>query len=592
MARFIRLLKSVSNAFAAMCLRWVNENVIDPSQRREHARLFGFLFVIPPFATLFIVSNIAHIPSLTVTLPLLVMAFALPVLAASWLSLKGTTLARSVITLLAPSGAFLLLTQNSFAPNATMLLLFAIIFFEVLHKNITFKLGGSAAETLCVVSFLASKLSSLEAPQTFYSLLPVALLAMLYAVTVKPQVEAVKAEVTDSFDSFDSLAALVAPHNAFLIAIDRTGSVTNLSSNTETILSVTAEELASGGLVSRVHVADLVSFMSALDAVRSGLPQVETRIRLNRGGGTERKLPQWLMLNISAIPSGDYIHLLGRVDERAESVSGPGTDHDLGVNSLAIVSHELRTPLNAIVGFTDLLRQEMFGALANQRQREYIELVHQSGHHLLELVNALLDMSKLESGSYELTPEAFVPSEAASFAIAMVSAQAQAKKIGLDFIPLTAFEEFKGDRRISQQILINLLSNAVKFTPENGHIRLSVDLDVDRLMLTVEDSGIGMAADKLSKIGTPFYQAHGGHGRCFEGAGLGLALVKQLVRLHGGAFEISSEVGQGTKVKVALPPLALPKSNVSPLHPVASDESVRIIRIAKERDYETQRQTA
>jgi two-component system, cell cycle sensor histidine kinase DivJ len=588
-AKFLSLLKSVGDTFAAMCQRWVNERVTDTDERQSHARLFGFLFAIPPFATLFLIANIAHITSLTVALPLLVLAFAVPVLAASWLSLKGTSFARSSIILMAPSCTFLLLTQNAFAPNATMLLLFAVIFFELVAKRVGIKLGGSAAEMLCVVSFLASKVSAAEAPQTFYSLLPVALLAMLYAASSRAKVEVATVETVDNFDS---LASLVAPHNAFLIAVERTGSVVKLSSNVEALLSLTAEELAGRGLVSRVHVADLVSFMSALDAVRTGMPQVEAKVRLKRGGNADKKLPQWLMLNISAIPDGELIHILGRVEERAELAKDTSGTHDLSSNSLAVVSHELRTPLNAIVGFTDLLRQEMFGALANERQREYIELVHQSGHHLLDLVNALLDMSKLESGTYELTPETFMPSEAASFAIAMVSAQAQAKKIGLDFMPMTAFEEFNGDRRISQQILINLLSNAVKFTPENGHIRLSVDLDDDRLMLIVEDNGIGMAADKLSKIGTPFYQAHSGHARSFEGAGLGLALVKQLVRLHGGAFEISSEEGQGTKIKVALPPLALPKSNISPLHPVASDESVRLIRIAEERDYETQRQTA
>ncbi len=589
MVKFLSLLKSANDTFAAMCLRWVNEHVIDAKERQSHARLFGFLFTIPPFATLFLIANIAQLTSLIVALPLLVLAFAVPVLAASWLSLKGTNFARSAITLMAPSGAFLLLTQNAFAPNATMLLLFAIIFFEMVTKKVSIKLGGSAAETLCVVSFLASKFSTYEAPQTFYSLLPVALLAMLYAASSQSIAEEAKVETADNFDS---LAALAAPHNALLIAVERTGSVVKLSSNAEQLLSLTADELAGRGLVSRVHVADLVSFMSALDAVRTGMSQVEAKIRLKRGGNSDKKLPQWLMLHVSAIPHGELIHILGRVEERAEVASDASGTHDLSSNSLAVVSHELRTPLNAIVGFTDLLRQEMFGALANERQREYIELVHQSGHHLLDLVNALLDMSKLESGTYELTPEAFMPSEAASFAIAMVSAQAQAKKIGLDFMPLTAFEEFNGDRRISQQVLINLLSNAVKFTPENGHIRLSVDLDDNRLMLIVEDNGIGMAADKLSKIGTPFYQAHSGHARSFEGAGLGLALVKQLVRLHGGAFEISSEEGQGTKIKVALPPLALPKSNISPLHPVAGDESVRIIRIAEERDYETQRQTA
>ena len=141
MAKFLSLLKSVSDTFAAMCQRWVNERVVDAKERQSHARLFGFLFAIPPFATLFLIANISHVTSLTVALPQFVLAFAVPVLAASWLSLKGTNFARCSISLMAPSGAFLLLTQNAFAPNATMLLLFAIIFFEVISKKIGMKLG-------------------------------------------------------------------------------------------------------------------------------------------------------------------------------------------------------------------------------------------------------------------------------------------------------------------------------------------------------------------------------------------------------------------------------------------------------------------
>ncbi len=159
-------------------------------------------------------------------------------------------------------------------------------------------------------------------------------------------------------------------------------------------------------------------------------------------------------------------------------------------------------------------------------------------------------------------------------------------------MPLCGLDDFRGDKRVCQQILLNLLSNAVKFTPDNGRIFLRVELENGRLIISVEDTGVGMSQDELSKAGTPFYQASGNHNRLHEGAGLGLSLVRHMAALHGGAMEISSEQGKGTKVRVVLSAVGRSEKVVSYLKLKEADESVRVIQIDEERDHGPQRKKA
>jgi two-component system, cell cycle sensor histidine kinase DivJ len=220
---------------------------------------------------------------------------------------------------------------------------------------------------------------------------------------------------------------------------------------------------------------------------------------------------------------------------------------------LAGVSHELRTPLNAILGFSDILRQDMFGAMANERQREYVELIHQSGAHLLSVVNMILDVSKLDAGAYQIVAEPFEVEEAVSMSLAMVREQAMGKKIELTSALDADVTECTADQRAVQQMLINLLSNAVKFTPEGGTVKVASAQEDGYLVLSVTDSGIGISERDLERIGQPFYQVQNDYTRAFEGTGLGLSLVRGLVELHQGGFSIESETGKGTVVTIRLP---------------------------------------
>ncbi|MCK5933456.1 MAG: HAMP domain-containing histidine kinase [Fulvimarina manganoxydans] len=219
---------------------------------------------------------------------------------------------------------------------------------------------------------------------------------------------------------------------------------------------------------------------------------------------------------------------------------------------LATVSHELRTPLNAIIGFSGILEQELFGALGSDRQREYVDLIQKSGQHLLSVVNELLDVSKMQAGRYELRKERFALSEIVTEAVSMVRCNAETKGLELDIRFPAAPITVEADPRAMRHMLINLLANAVKFTDE-GLVCLEGRLEDEDLILTVTDTGIGIEPDQLGKLGHPFVQASCGHGRHFEGTGLGLAYVKGMAELHGGLMQIESHIGQGTSVTLRLP---------------------------------------
>ena len=189
----------------------------------------------------------------------------------------------------------------------------------------------------------------------------------------------------------------------------------------------------------------------------------------------------------------------------------------------------MRTPLNAIIGFSDILAREYFGTFSDERQREYVGLIHQSGHHLLSLVNTMLDMSKIEAGRYELFAESFKIAEAVSNCEAMLGLQASEKGVTLTHRVARGVDELTADRRAVQQILINLVGNAIKFTDSGGVVSTDVELRGQTLRLVVCDTGIGMPASQIERIGEAFLQGQNSLSRNYEGTGLGLSLVKGLV---------------------------------------------------------------
>lgn len=231
---------------------------------------------------------------------------------------------------------------------------------------------------------------------------------------------------------------------------------------------------------------------------------------------------------------------------------------------LASMSHELRTPLNAVLGFSEMIRDQRLGASATARYREYAADIHDSGTHLLSLIDGLLDVSKIEAGRYELIEQnidlRLVIERAVRTMQPVAAGKQQSIAVDLSAGRIMVF----ADEKALYQVLLNLLSNALKFSHPRGVIDLRVAAGADGIMLAVEDYGVGIPADQLPHVGTPFFQAHAKIARIAGGTGIGLTVTRSLVELHGGSLAIASRYGQGTCVTVTLPlNRVLPSANPS-----------------------------
>ncbi len=219
---------------------------------------------------------------------------------------------------------------------------------------------------------------------------------------------------------------------------------------------------------------------------------------------------------------------------------------------LANVSHELRTPLNAIIGFSDIMSQGLFGPLGSEKYVEYAHDIHGSGCHLLDVINDLLDMSKIEAGRMKLNFDTVDLGAIIEDVTRIMGVRADERHVQLTQDAPQGLV-FKGDRRALKQIMLNLISNGIKFTPENGNVHVSSRLGQDEVIIRIKDSGIGIPAKDLPTLGQPFVQVENQYTKNHVGSGLGLAISRSLVELHAGRLSISSQVGKGTEITIRLP---------------------------------------
>jgi signal transduction histidine kinase len=236
---------------------------------------------------------------------------------------------------------------------------------------------------------------------------------------------------------------------------------------------------------------------------------------------------------------------LARAKEQAEAA-----DH---VKSafLATMSHELRTPLNAILGFTGIMLQGLPGSL-NDEQRKQLAIVQDSGRHLLNLINDVLDISKIEAGQLSLEPTVFDIRQSVEKAVRMVSPLAEHKGVALEAAISGDVGAARNDQRRVEQVLINILNNAVKFT-EEGRVRVSCSREKEHYVLDVSDTGVGIAPEELDAIFKPFHQSETGRMRRHEGTGLGLSICRRIVDMMGGAIGVASTPGRGSTFTVRFP---------------------------------------
>ncbi len=234
---------------------------------------------------------------------------------------------------------------------------------------------------------------------------------------------------------------------------------------------------------------------------------------------------------------------------------------------LANISHELRTPLNAVIGFSEIMQHGLFGNMTIEKYAEYSRDIYQSGHFLLQVINDILDMSRIEAGKVELDLQSGDLCNVFEECQRIVSGAASDKHIDLAYEgPETLIHKL--DRRAFKQIILNLLSNAIKFTPEHGNVKIVIEQTSSALSITIEDTGIGIPQDEIAKLGRPFEQVENQFTKSHSGTGLGLAISRSLMELHDGHLNIESTVNSGTRVSCHFPyktdkNQAVPKRNAA-----------------------------
>ncbi|MFI0847703.1 sensor histidine kinase [Mesorhizobium sp. IMUNJ 23232] len=544
-------------AVAKVCDRLVHPRVVDESERAGQRRMLVMLLACP-----FLVSAAAWtlLPSdigVDATFAFICASFlgcGLAALAVTARKNIGPVLA-AVLALTTVQIAFLIAAAGGL--QSPLALITAAL---PLEAWLAFRTGralawgaGAMAAALMLQALPAGALFAGADAAAWHWLLPLA-----YGAVLLPRAAALVAS-RRTLPAADGLPETDADRIEVHFAAN--GDLLDIDAAARDLLGIDPDLLVGTGFFQRVHVGDRVGFLCALADLRDGADRRKVEMRLRLPALEEGAAPVHRSLAIDLSRAGAEI--VGRLRDnsevaglRAELAAMREANAGLEVAKsrfLAAVSHELRTPLNSIIGFSDMLLCEVHGPLPDPRQRENVEIVREAGNHLLAVVNSILDVSKIEAGSYSTNPEPFRFAEAAALCTGMVRLQAEAKDITLsmDISPVNG--EIKADRRAVQQMLLNLLSNAIKFTPDGGEVSLGAKRIGSRLHFWVSDTGIGIAADDLSRLGQPFAQVQNDYTRQFEGTGLGLALVKGLVALHEGTMWIDSAFGKGTTVTISLP---------------------------------------
>jgi len=352
----------------------------------------------------------------------------------------------------------------------------------------------------------------------------------------------------------------------------RDGAVLFASPASESLFNVRSAQLHGHGLFDRVHVADRPAYLTALgDAGALGAASsVEFRVRRDTADAEGKPVAEFLWIEMRCRPfqgtsappaeGRDVVAVLRDVTERKRLQQAQLDAHaeaaranDAKSRFLATMSHELRTPLNAIIGFSDMLMKEDELLLDGKRRNEYAGLINNSGKHLLAVVNGILDMSKIETGNFTITPEPFAPAHVVAACCDLLALRASEAGIRLERRAGADLPDVVADKRAVQQILLNLVSNAIRFTDRGGTVSVAARAEAAAIIFVVEDDGVGINEADLARVGEPYFQAAASYERRHGGTGLGLSIVKGLVRLHGGDLSIKSRVGQGTRVTVRLP---------------------------------------
>ncbi|HVB89263.1 MAG TPA: PAS domain-containing sensor histidine kinase [Beijerinckiaceae bacterium] len=469
---------------------------------------------------------------------------------------------------------FLLIAEGSLSAPAFGWLILAPIEGAIALDGVLTLCAGTAALlilALAVLGISGAAAAPLAAP---WELAGLAAPSLLYAVwaalwglrqqAFRDRLERVGAARMDSLS--EAMGDLVLRH-------DRSGAVLSASGDSKALFGLATRELMGRGFFERVHVADRPRFLTVIADAAESTRTVTATLRLRVSSvesvhqGFEEPVFAWVEVRarqlIAASADLEAASVLAIVRDVSEHKARERQVEEARLEAeraaawkdrfLANVSHELRTPLNAIIGFSEMLSTEDLLPGDPAKSMEYAQIIHSSGQHLLAVVNSILDMSKIEAGRFDILPEPFDLTQLVDSCCDMVSLKAREGAVQIVRACSAALPELVADKRACKQILLNLLSNAVKFTPSGGRVTIEAHVEGASIVIGVADTGIGVGARDLPRLGDAFFQARSSYDRPYDGTGLGLSVVRGLVGLHGGVIAIESAPGEGTCVTVRLP---------------------------------------
>jgi cell cycle sensor histidine kinase DivJ len=595
--RNVGLLKPIRDYMDALVHPSAQRDALTASRHRAFIapRILGSIVALAAFP-LYIAMR--GVPS---TLEVLVFAWlVLPILTAYYLSRTGQYESAHVLSSLALTGLVTAVAADTGGIKSFAAIWLVVVPLEaalsasrrVVALASTFALGAAG-----LLHFLGTK-SMLPPPDTDIGALAAlgVISAALYATGLALGAESLARMSFWLFYAEEDRYRLLARNMTDVITRhNRNGAVLFVSPAAEALFSTKVSELHGHRLFDRVHVGDRPAYLTALaDAAALGEARsVEFRVRREPAELSELSAAGnphfiWVEMRCRRLDraGGDTVEVADEVvavmrdvterklqEEALEQARAEADQANAAkVKFLANMSHELRTPLNAIIGFSDMLMNEERMRLDAARRGEYAKLINDSGTHLLSVVNGILDMSKMETGDFEISPEPFAPAQVIGNCCDILALKARECGLELTMRLPADLPEIVADKRAFKQILLNLISNAVKFTDRGGCVIVSVSVGATDILVAVQDTGVGIAADDLAQVGRPFFQARAAYDRRHDGTGLGLSIVRGLVELHGGEVDIASKLGEGTRVTVRMPmncertrPPARKASNVS--HP-------------------------
>ncbi len=412
--------------------------------------------------------------------------------------------------------------------------------------------GALAVALAAVAGFLSAWLGLQGSPLPALAAISAVLTAAAAALAVRLSWRQRETRLESAEAETARVETLLAAQPALMLIMEPSGRVVAAYGAPPVYLPV--DPLFESGLVAAVHAPDRPRLLGAMERAlggQDGMVVFAPRLALDRRAQLlVRRMDDpagpRLVAQVSDA-TAQYARELGLEIARNEAEAREAGK----TRFLANMSHELRTPLNAVLGFSDIMRQRIFGPLPD-RYGEYAANIHEAGGHLLDLINDLLDVAKIEAERYTLTLERFDAREIVSAAMALVRVNADDKGVHLSSVLPGDPVEVSADKRALKQLTLNLLSNAVKFTPAGGTITVTVEAIGPYLEVVVADTGIGIAPEDVRRLGRPFEQA-GEIEQRRQGTGLGLSLVRAFAELHGGRMSIDSTLGEGTAVTVRLP---------------------------------------